>query len=183
MNTVVPDFGISTKVPLRATVLIPETLSSYVIKGIPHGFAGSAQTFEFPLGAELEKATRQALGQVFQQVHVVRERPSPKDVEVLVEPEIISFQFWFEFGGAAVSKIRLKVTMTDGTVRVWTRETESPEERSRPRFVSFDMDVAQGEAASKALVSALKEIASEAAKAPELWKLADKVTTAKKYRR
>lgn len=179
MNTVVPDFGIPNKVPLRATILIPERVHNYVVKGNPHGYGASVQTFEFPLGAELEKASLQAFGQVFQQVHVVRRRPRPNEVEVLVEPEITSFQFWFDFIGPAVSKIRLKVTITDGTVRVLTRETESPEERSMLGIFGFDLGIPQGDAASKALVSALREIASEATRSPELWKLAEKVRMAK----
>ena len=185
MNTQIDDLGVGNKIPLRATLVIPESLSNYKFTGKPQSFTGGARDHEFPLGAEIEQATRNAFSQVFQQLVVARERPDSKVVEVLIEPEIVDFHFRYDqlsyvgFAIAAVSKIRVKVSMSDGTVVVWTRTVESPEQRSGPWMVDFEYEKHQGKAASNALAHALKEIATEASKAAEVWKLADTVRTAR----
>ena len=183
MHTTVPDLQVSNKIPLRAALLISEELRAFMFRGNPESFTGGGNEFVFPLGGQLEKAAQDAFSQIFRQVTVVRARPHAKDVEILVEPGIVDFHFRFDqlsyagFAMAAVAKIRVKVTLTDGRVAVWARDVESPEERSGPWAITFDVGWHQGNAASKALAFALKEIAAEASKAPELWVLADKVRT------
>jgi hypothetical protein len=142
---------------------------------------GGARVHEFPLGSELERACYNAFAQVFRDIAVVRERPAANDVEVLIEQRIEDFDFRYErlryFGVAvaAASTIRIRVTMTDGNAPVWTRETESSEERNGPWIFALGPDDRFGPAASAALGSAVEDIARAAVNAPELWMLSDRV--------
>lgn len=129
MDTRMPGLGIPNQVPLHATLFIPDSLRGYTFKGKdwgyhPKGERGKTEHI-FPLGAELAKASEATFAQVFERVTVVRERPDPKNVEVLIEPEIANFYFSYDLVSAsalaAASGVRVKVTMTDGSVVVWTR--------------------------------------------------------------
>src|SRR5262245_60806795 len=70
------------KIPLHATLLVPESLSSFRFRGKPESLTGGVRTYEFPLGAELKVASRQAFSQVFQQVELVRDRPDGLATEI-----------------------------------------------------------------------------------------------------
>ena len=183
MATKMPDLGMQNRIPLRATLVIPESVRGYKFEGKPESFTGGARPHVFPLGEELERATQAAFAQVFHEIRVVRHRPELKDIELLIEPEIASFHFRYDqlsyagFAVAAVSRITVKVTMSDGSEVAWTRTAQSPEQRSGPWVVNLSPERNMGEAASAALTTTRKEIAEEAAKAAELWKLADKVRT------
>lgn len=136
-----------------------------------------------PIGREIEKAARDAFSQVFHELEVVRRSPEPRVVEVVIEPTLDSFHFRYDalsyagFAVAAVSRIRVTVRMTDGIETVWARTVETPDQRRGPWVLDFNYEEQVGAAASDALVAAFKDIALEAARASELWALADRVRT------
>jgi hypothetical protein len=181
MNTTIPDLRVEEKIPLRASLLVPSDVRGFQFRGRPQSLTGGARVHEFPLGSELERACYNAFAQVFRDIALVRERPAANDVEVLIEPRIEDFDFRYErlryFGVAvaAASTIRIRVTMTDGSAPVWTRETESAEERNGPWIFALGPDDRFGPAASAALGSAVEDIARAAVNAPELWMLSDRV--------
>lgn len=183
MNTQMPALGIDNQVPLRAALVIPESLRDEPYRGTPQSFTGSGREHVFPIGREIEKAARDAFSQVFHELDVVRRSPDPQAVEVVIEPTLDSFHFRYDqlsyagFAVAAVSRIRVTVRLTDGIETVWTRTVETPDQRRGPWVMDFNFEERVGDAASDALVAAFKDIALEAARASEVWGLADRVRT------
>lgn len=197
MNVHKPNLQVANKIPLRATVLIPEGLRRQAITVRAQG-TNPLHEFAFPLAAELERVVPQVFAQVFQRVSVLREpSPRPKDLEVLVETEVVSLDMvvqhetvaWLPLPpyGAHLEKamasvtIALKVSMTAGNETVWTRQTEHTESGPWLWHVLGDArSRSAGTAASKALAAVLQVVASDATRCSELWRLAEQVRAREK---
>src|SRR5262245_3356781 len=181
MKTEVAKVETDARIPLRATLLRPETARAYRFRGKPESLTGGARTYEFPLGAELESVSREAFAQVFQQVDLAQEQPDAQRAEIVIVPEIVDFHFRYDqlshFGIRldAVSRARARVTMSDATGPVWTYTAESPEARSGSWYFATNYEEHTAKASSVALASAIEAIANAAAKAPELRKLSERV--------
>jgi hypothetical protein len=146
--------AIERPLPLEAALLIPEDRQSYIFRGKPASFTGSAREHEFALGPALDIATLAAFSQVFEKVTPVRSQTEAAKFKVAIEPTIENFHFRYDqlsYGGfaiAAVSKIRVRTTLTSGETKVWERVVESPEQRQGPWVVDFDFKNQIGNAAS-----------------------------------
>jgi hypothetical protein len=169
---VIPNVGkleLKETIPLEAGLLITEETRSYIFKGNPESFTGSARPHEFPLGQALESASYQTFSQVFQKVTIVRTPLEAKSYKVSIAPIIENFHFRYDqlsyagFAVAVVSKIKVRVTLASGEIKIWEKSVESPEQRKGPWIINISPEEKAGEAASDALTFTLREIATEIA--------------------
>jgi hypothetical protein len=65
MVTGMPRLGVQERIPLRATIVIPESRRNYTFTGRPASWYGKARPHVFPLGRELEYATGWRLSRSF----------------------------------------------------------------------------------------------------------------------
>jgi len=167
MHPKIEYLGVSEKLPLNAALLITDQKQGYIFKGTPESFTGALRPHEFPLGMALEDASIQAFSQVFEKFQLVRNESDARKHDIIIEPSIEEFHFGYDqlsyvgFAVAAVSKIKVRVTLATGETRFWERTVESPEQRKGPWFVNFDYEKELGEAASAALVFTIKKIAKD----------------------
>jgi hypothetical protein len=165
-----PEVGkikIEEKLPVEAGLLITEETKKYIFRGNPESFTGSARPHEFPLGEALENASIQTFSQVFQNVNLIRTSAEAKNYKVFIEPKIEDFHFRYDqasyvgFAIAAISKIKVHVTLASGETKVWEKSIESPEQKKGPWVFNLGFEKDIGETASAALVFTLRKIAFE----------------------
>ena len=168
----VPNVGkleLKETIPIEAGLLITEETRSYIFKGNPESFTGSARPHEFPLGQALESASYQTFSQVFQKVTIARTPLEAKSYKVSIAPMIENFHFRYDqlsyagFAVAVVSKIKVRVTLASGEIKIWEKAVESPEQRKGPWVINPSYEQDAGAAASDALSFTLREIATEIA--------------------
>jgi hypothetical protein len=170
MSPNVGKIDINQIIPVEAALLITEETRNYVFRGHPESFTASARPHEFRLGEALEKASIDTFSQVFQKVALVRTYQEAKDYKIIIEPQIGDFHFRYDqlryagFAVAALSKMKVKVTLYSGETKVWEKTVESPEQKRGPWLINFNYQKEVGQSASDALVFTLKEIAVEISK-------------------
>ncbi len=159
-------FHLSQKIPARAALLIPENKRDYVFKCKPPG-ASSMFPHHFPLGLAMERASLDAFSQIFEQVAVVRDKEAASAHALVVEPVIVNFHFRYTRAAArmAVAKIRLKLTLRMDETIIWEQAVETEGEKAL-RLFNITSEEEMGAAASKALESAVEELALQMAVDP-----------------
>ncbi|MBN1828434.1 MAG: caspase family protein [Deltaproteobacteria bacterium] len=157
--------GVAERLPVRAALLIPETVKDYKFVGKPESVTMGMSPHEFPLGLALEEASMQIFSQVFDRLQLVRLPADAKKFDMILEPMVEDFHFRYDqltyagFAVSVLSTVKLKVTLSTGETRIWERSVESPEQRKGPWVFDPSFIKKTGESASDALVYCLRKIA------------------------
>jgi hypothetical protein len=169
VNPNVVALDIEKKLPIVAALLITEEAQRYVFQGYPENFTAGGLPHAFPLGEALEEGSIQAFSQVFQEVNVVRTAPDAQRFQMVIEPTIEDFHIRYDqlnYSGlraAVLTKVTVRVTLTEGDRKIWESRVESPWQRKGPWVINLSPGKEAGESASEALAFTLRKLALEIA--------------------
>jgi len=171
---------VNKKFPAQAALLISEEDKNYTYKVTPSIFNLSNIVHVFPLGDALEKDSIQIFSQIFSGVQVVRTPAEAQKFKMVIAPKIEEFRFNYDEGKGSYTDIRYivftatikgKVTLYREGTQIWEKSVKSPEQKKTvPYTQGFTNEEDMGEVTFQALNYALKRMAEEMARDPEVGK-------------
>jgi hypothetical protein len=152
------------KLPLNAAILITDQMENYTFTGQTD--KSMEGTFTFPLGQMIRKNIFDMLSPAFNKAVLVKSKPYPQDIDVVVIPKVEKFQHWYVGAGAATGralvKISIRLTVYDMKgILVWEEIISSPSVPGKT-YSLFDGNKfmeATGSAAAESVVAALQKAA------------------------
>jgi len=152
------------KLPLNAAILITDQMENYTFTGQTD--KSMEGTFTFPLGQMIRKNIFDMLSPAFNKAVLVKSKPYPQDIDIVVIPKVEKFQHWYVGAGAvtgkALVKISIKFAVYDmkGTL-VWEGIVSSPRvpEKTYSLFDGNEFMEATGSAAAESVVAVLQKAA------------------------
>jgi hypothetical protein len=124
-----PDY-IVQKIPLNAAILITDQMENYTFTGQANE-SSIYGTYTFPFGQMIKKNVFTILSPAFNKVVIVKGKPYPQDIDVIIVPKVEKFQHWYGGAGAftatVVAKISIKLAVYDMKgMLVWEGIISSP---------------------------------------------------------
>ncbi|MBI5203682.1 MAG: caspase family protein, partial [Nitrospirae bacterium] len=152
------------KIPLNAAILITDQMENYTFTGQANE-SSIYGTYTFPFGQMIKKNVFTILSPAFNKAVIVKGKPYPQDIDVIIVPKVEKFQHWYSGAGAftstVVAKISIKLAVYDmkGAL-VWEGIISSPKvEKIYSTPITGDFLGATGGAAAESVVAALQEAA------------------------
>jgi hypothetical protein len=180
----VPPPAVAQKMPLKAAILISDQDENYTFVGTPQTPGGPKRDYEpgwnieamnLPLGQMEKKGILDGFSQAFDKVVLVKTNDYPADVDLIVIPKHVHFQFWykdvsnnlFSRQWEAKARISMKFRLLDKKgMLLWEKEVVSPDiggvllnANKRDEFPPATANAAAGSIAA-ALREALNAMAS-----------------------
>ena len=153
------------KIPLNVAILITDQMENYTFTGqTDNSLEG---TFTFPLGQLIKKNAFDILSPAFNKAVLVKGKPYPQDIDVIIVPKVEKFQHGYDHTGAfaqntfALAKISIKLAVYDMKgMLVWEGIISSPKvEKIYSGLDTSKWLEATGSAAAESVVAALQEAA------------------------
>ena len=122
-------------------------------------------TYTFPFGQMIKKNVFTILSPAFNKAVIVKGKPYPQDIDVIIVPKVEKFQHWYGGAGAftatVVAKISIKLAVYDMKgMLVWEGIISSPKvEKIYSAPITGEFLEATGGVAAESLVAALQEAA------------------------
>ncbi len=152
------------KIPLNVAILITDQMENYTFTGQANE-SSIYGTYTFPFGQMIKKNIFDILSPAFSKAVIVKGKPYPQDIDVIIVPKVEKFQHWYVGAGAftatVVAKISIKLAVYDmkGAL-VWEGIISSPKvEKIYSAPVTGDFLGATGSVAAESVVAALQEAA------------------------
>lgn len=144
----VPTPAIAQKMPLKAVVLISDQDENYTFVGPPQTpglekgkmeMGWNIKAIHLPLGQMEKKGILDGFSQAFEKVVLVKSNDYPADVDLIVIPKHVHFQYWyknipksslnpFSFQWEAKARISMKFRVVDKKgMLLWEKEVVSPD--------------------------------------------------------
>lgn len=152
--------GISTKIPLRAGIVVSEATKSYALK--PESFLGSLTVS--PFGEAVENISLKTFSQVFDQAIVVRGAPNFDLYDVLIEPTFVGkgrtrwYMRGFQSKSGFWADTPMEFIVSDRNGIVWRRQFTEPVD-----LAPYD-DGLSGVPVSKKVIQAAMEMRADLAR-------------------
>ena len=153
------------KIPLNAAILITDQMENYTFTGQANE-SSIYGTYTFPFGQMIKKNVFNILSPAFNKAVLVKGKPYPQDIDVIVIPKVEKFQHWYVSAGAvtgkALAKISIKFAVYDMKgMLVWEGIISSPKipGKKYSEMSGNDFLEATGSVASESVVAALQEAA------------------------
>ncbi|MBU4185013.1 MAG: caspase family protein [Proteobacteria bacterium] len=121
-------------------------------------------TYTFPLGQMISKNIFNILSPAFNKAILVKSKPYPQGIDVIVIPKVEKFQFGYDsagaFKGKALAKISIKLAVYDMKgMLVWEGIISSPKMEKIYSMSANDFWEATGSVAAESVVAVLQEAA------------------------
>jgi len=187
----VPTPAIAQKMPLKAVVLISDQDENYTYVGPPKTPGGPKGDFEMgwnidaihlPLGQMEKKGILDGFSQAFEKVVLVKSNDYPADVDLIVIPKHVHFQYWYKnipksslifipSQWEANARISMKFRVVDKKgMLLWEKEVVSPDTGGvllNP-MKTDEIPSATANAAAGAIGAAIREALNAMASAREI---------------
>ncbi|KAF0144379.1 MAG: polysaccharide deacetylase [Nitrospirae bacterium] len=152
------------KIPLNVAILITDQMENYTFTGQANE-SSIYGTYTFPFGQMIRKNIFDILSPAFNKAVIVKGKPYPQDIDVIIVAKVEKFQHWYVGAGAftatVVAKISIKLAVYDmKAALVWEGIISSPKvEKIYSAPVTGDFLGATGSVAAESVVAALQEAA------------------------
>ncbi len=151
------------KIPLNAAILITDQMENYTFTGQANE-SSIYGTYTFPFGQMIKKNVFTILSPAFNKAVIVKGKPYPQDIDVIIVPKVEKFQHWYggavAFTATVVAKISIKLAVYDMKgVLVWEGIISSPKVEKIYSISKDDFLEATGSVAAESVVAALQEAA------------------------
>ena len=187
----VPTPAIAQKMPLKTVVLISDQDENYIYVGPPKTPGGPKGDFEMgwnidaihlPLGQMEKKGILDGFSQAFEKVVLVKSNDYPADVDLIVIPKHVHFQYWYKnipksslifipSQWEANARISMKFRVVDKKgMLLWEKEVVSPDTGGvllNP-MKTDEIPSATARAAAGAIGAAIREALNAMASAREI---------------
>ncbi|MBI5874538.1 MAG: hypothetical protein HZB81_01595 [Deltaproteobacteria bacterium] len=151
------------KIPLNVAILITDQMENYTFTGQANE-SSIYGTYTFPFGQMIKKNIFNILSPAFNKAVLVKGKPYPQDIDVIIVPKVEKFQHGYDHAGAfaqrtwAVAKISIKLAVYDMKgMPVWEGIISSP--KVEKIYSMNDFLEATGGVAAESVVAALQEAA------------------------
>jgi len=152
------------KIPLNVAILITDQMENYTFTGQANE-SSIYGTYTFPFGQMIKKNVFTILSPAFNKTVIVKGKPYPQDIDVIIVPKVEKFQHWYVDAGfakgKALAKISIKLAVYDMKgMLVWEGIISSPKvEKIYSAPITGEFLEATGGVAAESVVAALQEAA------------------------
>ncbi|MEK6791295.1 MAG: hypothetical protein AABY45_06295, partial [Deltaproteobacteria bacterium] len=155
------------KIPLNVAILITDQMENYTFTGQANE-SSIYGTYTFPFGQMIKKNVFNILSPAFNKAVLVKGKPYPQDIDVIIVPKVEKFQHGYDSAGhpfivgffkaKTVAKISIKLAVYDMKgMPVWEGIISSP--KVEKTYSGNEFLEATGSAAAESVVATLQEAA------------------------